>query len=241
MLVSVPSQQASNLEFCVGPTLNPTSTDTWVESNLPPELRELLGRARRVVLVANNPAIRAEDFDALELGGRDVVVSFNTAIKAELLPVSATQVFVHGYHGQDFYFFGLPCRRCISDLFQQAPQRCFTLLVGVVKPMSALPRVAVYEDRIPLAPLLDYPKLRSDGKPFAGPSTGFNGMVLFDWLRERPGYSYDLFALGFSNEAGKLWKGHAWDYERAWMNDSRVRVVALSRRNKLWSLFSRWK
>lgn len=209
-------------------------TAEWVEDNLPPELRAVLGCAERVILVANNPAISARDFEALALGPRDVVVSFNTAVKAELLSAETVNVFVHGYHGQDFHFFGLPCRPCITRLFEQSPQRCFSLLVGVVNPMSALPRVAIYEDRIPLPSLLDYPRIRPSGKPFAGPSTGFNAMVLFDWLRGRPGYSYELLALGFSNEAGTLWKGHAWDYERAWMQASRVRVIALENTGKRW-------
>ncbi|NMZ71789.1 hypothetical protein HBO32_01665 [Pseudomonas nitroreducens] len=206
----------------------------WVEDNLPPELKVLLRRAERVILVANNPAISAGDFDALALGPRDVVVSFNTAVKAELLSAETVNVFVHGYHGQEFHFFGLPCRPCITRLFEQSPDRCFTLLVGVVNPMSALPRVAIYEDRIPLPTLLDYPRMRPSGKPFAGPSTGFNAMVVFDWLLGRPGYTYELFALGFSNEAGTLWNGHAWDYERAWMHASRVRVIALESAGKRW-------
>lgn len=209
-------------------------TGEWVEDNLPPELRALLGRAERVILVANNPAISAGDFEALALGPRDVVVSFNTAVKAELLSTETVNVFVHGYHGQDFHFFGLPCRPCITGLYAQSPDRCFTLLVGVVNPMSALPRVAIYEDRIPLSALLDYPRVRPSGKPFAGPSTGFNAMVVFDWLLGRPGYTYELLALGFSNEAGTLWKGHAWDYERAWMHTSRVRVIALETAGKRW-------
>lgn len=205
-----------------------------MEDNLPPELREFLGCAERVILVANNPAISAADFEALAPGPRDVVVSFNTAIKAELLSDETVNVFVHGYHGQEFNFFGLPCRPCITRLFEQSAKRCFTLLVGVVNPMSALPRVAIYEDRIPLPTLLDYPRIRPSGKPFAGPSTGFNAMVVFDWLLGRSGYSYELLALGFSNEAGTLWKGHAWDYERAWMHSSRVRVIALKGTGKRW-------
>ena len=76
--------------------------------------------------------------------------------------------------------------------------------------------------------------MRPSGKPFAGPSTGFNAMVVFDWLLGRPGYTYELFALGFSNEAGTLWNGHAWDYERAWMHASRVRVIALESAGKRW-------
>ena len=61
--------------------------------------------------------------------------------------------------------------------------------------------------------------------------------MLFDWLRGHAGYSYQLMTLGFSNEAGKLWGGHAWDYERDWLQKSDIIVVPLHPRRWWQKLF----
>jgi hypothetical protein len=37
-------------------------------------------------------------------------------------------------------------------------------------------------------------------------------------------------SLGFSNEAGKFWSGHAWEYERQWLLEADVTVVPLQHR-----------
>jgi hypothetical protein len=206
---------------------------------LPAELRVILQSASRVVLVANNPAISAADFQALTIGADDVVVSFNRCIKSALLTPEAVNVFVHGFNGSDRYFFGLPDGPEIQRLAQRSPSRCFTILVGCTGEMSPLPKVAMYWDRIPLPALWNYPTDRPNGKRYVGPSTGFNTLVLFDWLRSHAGYRYQLVTLGFSNEAGKLWGGHAWDYERNWLQDADVLVVALPPKRWWKSLFSR--
>jgi hypothetical protein len=213
--------------------------DQSVLPALPEALRECLSRAARVVLIANNPAITAADFAALNIGADDVVVSFNHCIKATLLNEQSVNVFVHGYNAPDAYFFGLPCNKDVQRLFDRAGERCFTMLVGCTAPMCPLPRVAMYWDRIPLPPLWNYPVDRPGGKRYVGPSTGFNTLVLFDWLRGHVGYTYQLMTLGFSNEAGKLWGGHAWDYERDWLIKSDVIVVALQPRRWWQKLFKR--
>jgi hypothetical protein len=213
--------------------------DQSVLQALPDALRECLSRAARVVLIANNPAITAADFAALNIGADDVVVNFNHCIKATLLNEQSVNVFVHGYNAPDAYFFGLPCNKDVQRLFDRAGERCFTMLVGCAAPMCPLPRVAMYWDRIPLPPLWNYPVDRPGGKRYVGPSTGFNTLVLFDWLREHVGYSYQLMTLGFSNEAGKLWGGHAWDYERDWLQKSAVIVVPLQPRHWWQRLFQR--
>ena len=201
--------------------------DQSVLQALPVPLRECLSRATRVVLVANNPAITAADLQALDLGADDVVVSFNHCIKAALLSARSVNLFVHGYNAPDAYFFGLPYGPDVQRLIDQAQSRCFSMLVGCAAPMCPLPQVAMYWDRIPLPPLWNYPVDRPGGKRYVGPSTGFNTLVLLDWLRDHAGYTYQLLTLGFSNEAGKLWSGHAWDYERAWLQNSTVIVVPL--------------
>ena len=206
---------------------------------LPEPLQACLNRAPRVVLIANNPAITAADFQALNIGVDDVVVSFNTCIKASLLDSRSVNVVVHGYNAQDAYFFGLPLGPDVQRLSDQAGERCFTMLVGCAAPMSPLTRVAMYWDRIPLPPLWNYPVDRPGGKRYVGPSTGFNTLVLFDWLRGHAGYTYQLMTLGFSNEAGKLWGGHAWDYERDWLQKSDVIVVPLQPRRWWQKLFRR--
>lgn len=104
------------------------------------------------------------------------------------------------------------------------------MLVGCTAQICPLPRVALYWERIPLPALWNYPVDRPGGKRYVGPSTGFNALVLFDWLRGHAGYTYQLMTLGFSNEAGKLWGGHAWAYERDWLEKSNVTVVPLQRR-----------
>lgn len=213
--------------------------DQSVLGALPEAFRECLGRAARVVLIANNPAISAADFRALNIGVDDVVVSFNTCIKASLLNEQSVNVFVHGYNAPDAYFFGLPCAADVQRLFEQTNERCFSMLVGCAAPMCPLPRVAMYRDRIPLPPLWYYPVDRPGGKRYVGPSTGFNALVLFDWLRCHAGYTYQLMTLGFSNEAGNLWGGHAWDYERDWLQKSDVIVVPLQPRRWWQALFRR--
>ncbi|WLH36165.1 hypothetical protein PSH79_02430 [Pseudomonas sp. FP2196] len=211
--------------------------DQSVLGALPEALRERLSRAARVVLIANNPAITAADFQALHIGVEDVVVSFNNCIKASLLDAQSVNVFVHGYNAPDAYFFGLPGGPDVQRLLEQSRERCFTMLVGCAAPMCPLPRVAMYWDRIPLPPLWNYPVDRPGGKRYVGPSTGFNTLVLFDWLRAHAGYTYQLMTLGFSNEAGKLWGGHAWDYEREWLQKSDVIVVPLPPRRWWQKLF----
>ena len=194
---------------------------------LPTALASCLSQAHRVILIANNPAISAADIDDLGLAEDDVVVSFNTCANYALLPEHPVNVFVHGFNAPDQYFFGLPYRPEIQRLFQRCDQRCFTILVGCAAPMSPVPGVMLLRERIPLPPLWNYPVDRPGGKRFVGPSTGFNALVLFDALRQRLNYDYQLLALGFSNEAGKLWSGHAWAYERDWLLRSNVETVAL--------------
>lgn len=213
--------------------------DQSVLQALPEGLRECLSHAARVVLVANNPAISAADFQALNIGADDVVVSFNHCIKAALLNPASVNLFVHGYNAPDAYFFGLPYDSSVQRLLAQAQGRCFSMLVGCAAPMCPLPQVAMYWDRIPLPALWNYPVERPGGKRYVGPSTGFNTLVLFDWLRDHQGYNYQLMTLGFSNEAGKLWGGHAWEYEREWLQRSAVIAVPLQPQHWWQKLFRR--
>lgn len=194
---------------------------------LPSELLLRLQQAQRVVLLANNPAVTASDMDALGLGPRDVVVSFNTCIHASLLSNRWTNVLVHGFNEPDRYFFGLPCRPEVQALLQTPPGHNFTLLMGCTGAITPLPQVGLLWARFPLPIIDNYPVHRPDGKPFAGPTTGFSTLLLFDWLRREGGYPYELLTLGFSNEAGKLWRGHAWSYEREWLEGAEVTVVPL--------------
>lgn len=210
-----------------------------VPGGLPQDLKECLRRAPRVLLVANNPAITRDDFQALNIGADDVVVSFNNCVLATLLSPQSVNLFVHGFNAPDAYFFGLPYGPEVQRLFRQADARCFTMLVGCTGAMSPLPQVALYWERIPLPALWNYPVDRPGGKRYVGPSTGFNALVLFDWLREQAGYDYQLMTLGFSNEAGKRWSGHAWDYERDWLQKSDVIVIPLRRRRWWQKLFRR--
>lgn len=197
---------------------------------LPQALKDCLAGAARVVLVANNPAITAADFQALDIGSDDVVVTFNTCVKSALLNPQSVNVFVHGFNAPDAYFFGLPYKPEVQRLIDQPGARCFTMLVGCTGAMSPLPGVALYWERMPLPPLWHYPVDRPGGKRYVGPSTGFNALVLFDWLRAHVGYTYQIMTLGFSNEAGKFWGGHAWDYERQWLLEANVIIVPLQRR-----------
>lgn len=190
--------------------------------------------AERVVLVANNPAIDEADVQALELGPHDVMVSFNTCVKWQLLSSRWTNVFVHGFNAPDHYFFGLPYRPEVQALWQDPQARCFTVLVGVADAMSALAGVTLLRERIPLPALWNYPLAQANRKSFVGPSTGFNALVLFDWLRREHGMNYRLLTLGYSNEAGKLWSGHAWDYERAWLANADIETVVLQSRLGWW-------
>ena len=186
--------------------------DQDIFNALPDGLKTCLQRAPRVVLVANNPAITHEDFQALNVGVDDIVVSFNKCLKCDLISPASVNVFVHGFNAPDCYFFGLPYQPELQKLFEQPDVRYFTILVGCSEAVSPLPNVALYWDRIPLPALANYPVDRPDGKRYVGPTTGFNALVLFDWLRGYAGYGYQLVTLGFSDEAGKFWRGHASDY-----------------------------
>jgi len=194
---------------------------------LPEALAECLAVAPRVILVANNPSISQADFDALRIEASDVVVTFNTCSKHELLTAESVNVFVHGFNAPDRYFFGLPYRPELRRLFDRPQASCFTVLVGCAAPMSPVPGVMLLEERIPLPALWNYPVNRPGGKRYVGPSTGFNAMVVFDALRDRLGYHYQVLALGFSTGGGKLWGGHAWEYEREWLAGSTVQAVPL--------------
>lgn len=214
--------------------------DQDVLGALPVELRQCLANAARVILIANNPAISHADFDALGVGPDDVVVSFNLCTKAALLTTESVNLFVHGFNAPDCYFFGLPASTEVTQLAARPGSRCFTLLVGCAVALCPLPDVALYWDRIPLPALAEhYPVDRPNGKRFVGPSTGFNVLVLLDWLRGHAGYRYRLMTLGFSNEAGKLWGGHAWDYERTWLLGADVEVIAIKPRSWWRKLLSR--
>lgn len=213
--------------------------DQSVPDGLPQELKECLRKAARVLLVANNPAITRDDFQALGIGVDDVVVSFNNCVLAPLLSPQSVNLFVHGFNAPDAYFFGLPYGPEVQRIFAQADARCFTMLVGCTAAMCPLPQVALYRERIPLPALWNYPVDRPGGKRYVGPSTGFNALVLFDWLRGHGDCNYQLLTLGFSNEAGKRWGGHAWDYERDWLQKSDVIVIPLRRRSWWQKLFRR--
>lgn len=203
------------------------------------ELKACLRQAERVLLLANNPAITAADLQALQLGERDVVVSFNTCLKGTLLDARTHQVLVHGYNAPDHYFFGLPMRADLPNWLRDDRTRHLTVLVGCTTPLCPLPGVSLFYERIPLPPLWNYPTTRPDGKRFVGPSTGFNALVVLDTLRHQPGFDYAMLTLGFSNEAGKLWSGHAWAYERAWLLQADITVVELKARRKWWQLWRR--
>lgn len=106
--------------------------DQSVLEALPAPLQACLSRAPRVVLIANNPAITAADFQALNIGVDDVVVSFNTCIKASLLDSRSVNVVVHGYNAQDAYFLACPWGRTCSG--------CLIRRVSAVSPCwSAVP------------------------------------------------------------------------------------------------------
>jgi hypothetical protein len=210
-----------------------------IQDALPQALKNCLRNASRVLLVANNPAITREDFQALNMGADDVVVSFNKCVLAPLLDPRCVNLFVHGFNAPDAYFFGLPYGPEVQRIFDHVDARCFTLLVGCTGAMCPLPQVALFWERIPLPALWNYPVDRPDGKRYVGPTTGFNALVLFDWLRGQEGYNYQLMTLGFSNEAGKRWGGHAWDYERDWLLRSSVVAIPLRRRRWWQKLFSR--
>jgi len=211
--------------------------DQDVFNNLPSDLKCCLEQAERVILLANNPAITQEDVQALNIGPNDVVVSFNLCIHSGLLHRESVNVFVHGFNAPDCYFFGLPYKYDVQQLFTDPQAQCFTVLVGCALPLCPMPGVAAYWDRIPLPALWHYPVDRPGGKRYVGPSTGFNVLVLLDGLRGHAGYGYRMLTLGFSNESGKLRGGHAWEYERRWLLAADVESVPLKPRSWWRKLF----
>jgi hypothetical protein len=197
---------------------------------MPESLLSRLRVAQRVILIANNPAIGKPDMDSLQVGPMDVVITFNTCIKSDLLGAGWVKVIVHGFNEPDRYFFGLPCRPEVESVMSFEEGAGFTILMGCTGHMSPLPGVGLVWARFPLPVIKNYPSYRPDGKLYAGPSTGFSTLVFLDWLRKTEGACYEIVTLGFSNEAGKLWRGHAWDYEREWLRASDVISVGLKYR-----------
>jgi hypothetical protein len=198
-----------------------------VFGTLPDALYERLQAADRVILLANNPAITAADIEALAIGRQDVVVSFNTCMQWRLLSTAWTNVLVHGFNEPDKYFFGLPCSPQVQTMLDSSERGGFTLLMGCTGEITPMPGVGLIWANFPLPIITNYPVYRPSGKLFAGPTTGFSTLVLLDLLRREYAYNFQLLTLGFSNEAGDLWRGHAWDYERAWLHSAQVTAVAL--------------
>jgi hypothetical protein len=178
------------------------------------ELKGCLQRATRVVLVANN-------------------------LKGPLLSPRSQHVLVHGFNAPDHYFFGLPMSADLPSWLRARTPGCLAVLVGCTQPLCPMPGVSLFHERIPLPALWNYPVDRPGGKRYVGPSTGFNALVLLDTLRRQPGFTYSLVTLGFSNEAGKLWGGHAWDYERAWLLAAEITRMDLQARRPWWQFWRR--
>ena len=135
--------------------------DQSVLGALPEPLQACLSRAARVVLIANNPAITVADFQALNIGVDDVVVSFNTCIKAPLLDSRSVNVSCRQTRRTRIFVPALGRRQRLL----LSGERFFTMLVAVPHRFVAA-RVACTGSHS-AAPLWNDPSRRAASATFA--------------------------------------------------------------------------
>lgn len=191
-----------------------------------PELLARIVASRRVILLANNPAITRDHVDALALGPEDLVVSFNKCRNRTLLRRKLHNVFIHRHNYRKSGYFGFPYKGWLR-LFPWFNARFHSVLLGgEVETLPASHRKASFLPlKQPFPALEGYPYERLPSR--GGPSTGFYALAFFDYVKRLKQADYEIILVGFSDEGGSFWDGHAWDFEREWTRESGVTVIKL--------------
>lgn len=193
---------------------------------LAPQLLARILASRRVILLANNPAITQAHLHALAIDGADLLVSFNKCRHLALLRRRLHNLFIHRHNYRKGGYFGFPYRGRLR-LFTCCNPRLHSLLLGGEAERSAAgPRgVSFLPLRQPFPALQGYPYERLPSR--GGPSTGFYALAFFEHLKQLRGADYETVLVGFSEEGGSFWDGHAWDFERQWIRCAEVTLIRL--------------
>ena len=199
-------------------------------------LHKLETKITRVILVANNPNLAPANLEELEISSRDLVVQFNTMAHFDQLstmPCQHLTVFRFGVAPQRHH--GLPLAPPRRAAMRALESRQFTLFTDAFPANDQLfPQAQAETLTTNVDDLIDapYPTPAIAHYPHsAGPSTGFWTLALFHYLQQKTrakraansNGAFDISLLGFSTEpssSGIFWEGHAWDFERRWINDN---------------------
>ena len=213
-------------------------SNTAAPKNLLPGalLHKLETKITRVILVANNPNIAPANLAELDISSSDLVVQFNTMTHFEqlsALPCQHLTVFRFGVAPQKHH--GLPLAAPRRARMQALESRQFTLFTDAF-PANDQPFPPAQAETLTtnIDELIDAPYPTPDIAHYpqsAGPSTGFWTLALFHHLRQKNratraannNGAFEINLLGFSTESsskGIFWEGHAWDFERRWINDN---------------------
>lgn len=186
-------------------------------------LIEKIAASGRVILLANNPLLTPALIDSLNIQDSDIVVSFNKCRNLPSLRRRHVNVFIHRHNYRKGGYFGYPYKGMLR-LFSWFNPRLYSVMLGGDE--STLPRAGDFSF-LPLRQA--FPALEAypyEGLPTrGGPSTGFYALAFFDYLKQLKGASFDIVLVGFSDEGGTFWDGHAWEFEREWIKTSAVMVV----------------
>ncbi|NNN24967.1 MULTISPECIES: hypothetical protein [Pseudomonas] len=195
-------------------------------NHLSPALLARIQASRRVILLANNPAITREHLDALALGPDDLVVSFNKCRNRTLLRRQLHNLFIHRHNYRKGGYFGFPYKGWLR-LFPWFNKRFHSVLLGGEQAeLPASHRASSFLPlRQPFPALEGYPYERLPTR--GGPSTGFYAVAFFDYVKRLKQADFEIVLVGFSDEGGSFWDGHAWDFEREWTRSSDVTVIKL--------------
>lgn len=193
---------------------------------LSPELLARIEASRRVILLANNPMISQEHIDALAISPDDLVVSFNKCRNLALLRRQWHNLFIHRHNYRKGGYFGFPYKGWLRFFPWFNTRFHSVLLGGEAESLPAAHRSASFLPLRQSFPALEgypYERLPTRG----GPSTGFYAVAFFDYVKRLKQTDYEIVLVGFSDEGGSFWDGHAWDFEREWTRSSGVTVIKL--------------
>jgi hypothetical protein len=166
-----------------------------VADGMPQPLKDCLGRGPRCADRQQSGHYCA-DFQALNIGADDIVVSFNNCIPAPLLSRKASMCSFMGSMHQtptfSAFLMGLGCSG-FSNSRVSVVSRCWWGVLRRSVPCREWPsNGSGFHCR-----RCGTTRWTDREKTLCRPSTGFNALVLFDWLRGHAGYTYQLMTLGF--------------------------------------------
>ncbi len=213
-------------------------------------LQNLGATYRRVILVANNKNVRAEDINQLNISSNDLVIQFNRCeLFRSLSHLPAQMMILFRRHFDTSNHHGFPCSIEIAGEIQKDPSRYWFMFTGIEPEPSVWaefiqrPRFVVLNDSQAMRCIPEYPLLPD--VPFSAPSSGYFVMRvllalreaamhgrLFGWTFRYPralaprSSHYQIVLLGFQPSTGPaFWNGHNWAFERKWLREARQKML----------------